>query len=102
MIGATTPQARYGPHVPDDVQRRPSGMRSIDAHAVGLGLRIPHYEYLFEQWPAVGYFEIISENFMGPALPPRLKLDRVRARYPIVLHGVGLNLLGHAPLDDAY
>jgi uncharacterized protein len=26
----------------------------------------------------------------------------VRARYPVVLHGVGLNLLGHEPLDEAY
>ncbi len=70
--------------------------------ALGLGLRIPHYDYLFEHWPEVGYFEVISENFLGPALPPRQKLERVRARYPVVLHGVGLNLLGHAPLDEAY
>jgi uncharacterized protein (UPF0276 family) len=76
--------------------------RSLPADALGLGLRIPHYGYLFEHWPDVGYFEIISENFLGNALPPRQKLDRVRARYPIVLHGVGLNLLGHAPLDEAY
>jgi uncharacterized protein len=70
--------------------------------ALGLGLRLPHYPYLFEHWPEVDYFEIISENFMGPALPPRQKLERVRARYPLVMHGVGLNLLGHAPLDEAY
>ncbi len=70
--------------------------------ALGLGLRLPHYPYLFEHWPAVDYFEIISENFLGEAVPPREKLDRVRARYPIVLHGVGLDLLGHAPLDEAY
>jgi uncharacterized protein (UPF0276 family) len=96
-------EARYG-CVVSDVHESSSSLRArtLDGHAVGLGLRIPHYEYLFEHWPEVGYFEIISENFMGPALPPRLKLDRVRARYPIVLHGVGLNLLGHAPLDEAY
>jgi uncharacterized protein (UPF0276 family) len=70
--------------------------------ALGLGLRIPHYEYLFEHWPAVDYFEIISENFIGGALPPKRNLERVKGRYPIVLHGVGLNLLGEAPLDDAY
>jgi uncharacterized protein (UPF0276 family) len=33
---------------------------------------------------------------------PRARLERVRARYPVVLHGVGLNLLGCAPLDDRY
>ncbi len=67
-----------------------------------MGLRVPHYGYVFEREPRVDYFEIISENFLGPACTPRARLERVRARYPIVLHGVGLNLLGHAPLDEGY
>ena len=70
--------------------------------ALGLGLRLPHYAYLFEHWPAIDYLEIISENFLGDAAPPRRHLDRIKARYALVLHGVGLNLLGHAPLDEAY
>src|SRR6188768_3990150 len=70
--------------------------------ALGLGLRIPHYDHLLAHWPEVGYFEIISENFLGDAMPARRHLDLVRERYPLVLHGVGLNLLGHAPLDSAY
>jgi uncharacterized protein (UPF0276 family) len=70
--------------------------------ALGLGLRLPHYEYLFEHWPALDYFEIISENFLSEAAPVRRNLERVKARYPLVLHGVGLNLLGHAPLDERY
>ncbi len=74
----------------------------IPRDALGLGLRIPHYGHLFEHWPEVGYFEIISETFLGPAPLPRQKLARVRERYPVVLHGVGLNLLGHAPLDERY
>ena len=81
----------------------PSASRGpLPRDALGLGLRIPHYKYLFEHWPAVDYFEIISENFIGDALPPRRNLDRVRDRYPIVLHGVGLNLFGHEPLDEKY
>jgi uncharacterized protein (UPF0276 family) len=74
----------------------------IAADALGLGLRLPYYGWLFEHWPGVGYFEVISENFLGDAATPRQRLARVRARYPVVLHGVGLNLLGHAPLDEAY
>ena len=74
----------------------------IAPDALGLGLRLPHYAFLLEHAPAIDYLEIISENFLGDAAPPRKNLDRVRARYPIVLHGVGLNLLGHAPLDEAY
>lgn len=62
--------------------------------ALGLGLRPAHYREILETWPALDYFEIISENFLGDAWPPRYHLDRIRERYPIVLHGVGLNLLG--------
>jgi uncharacterized protein len=70
--------------------------------ALGLALRTAHYAELFAHWPEVGYLELISENFLGDAWPARQHLDVVRERYPIVLHGVGLNLLGHAPLDSAY
>jgi hypothetical protein len=70
--------------------------------ALGLGLRTQHLAHVLEHEPAVDYFEIISENFLGDAAPPRRHLRRIHARYPVVLHGVGLNLLGHAPLDEAY
>jgi len=84
--------------MPDPRPQRPI----LPRDALGLGLRLTHYGHLFEHWPALDYFEIISENFMGDAEPPARNLARVKARYPIVLHGVGLNLLGHAPLDEAY
>lgn len=86
---------------PSDAQTRPPPA-PLARDALGLGLRLSHYGHLFAHWPALDYFEIISENFLGDAAPPRANLDRVRARYPIVLHGVSLNLLGHAPLDEAY
>ncbi len=76
--------------------------RGLPADALGVGLRLPHYGHVFAHEPQVDYFEIISENFLGPAPTPRARLERVRARYPLVLHGVGLNLLGHAPLDEDY
>jgi uncharacterized protein (UPF0276 family) len=76
--------------------------RGLAPEALGLGLRVPHYDYVLEHLPRVDYFEVISENFFGPAPTPRARLERVRAHYPVVLHGVGLNLLGHAPLDDRY
>lgn len=85
-----------------EVTERLRHARGLPDGALGLGLRIPHYAHVFEHGPDVGYFEIISENFLGPAHVPRQRLARVRASYPVVLHGVGLNLLGHAPLDDAY
>lgn len=79
-----------------------SSQGPLSRDALGLGLRVPHLPYIFERTPAVDYFEIISENFMGDAAHVRRNLDRAREHYPIVLHGVGLNLLGHAEPDEAY
>lgn len=71
--------------------------------ALGLGLRLPHVAALERAWPSsVEYVEIISENYLSDAAPPRQRLGWVRQRVPIVLHGVGLNLLGHEPLDETY
>ncbi len=75
---------------------------SLARDALGLGLRLPYYEHLFEHWPKLDYFEIISENFLGQAAAPAHHLSRVSERYPTVLHGVGLNLLGSDPLDERY
>lgn len=74
----------------------------LDRDALGLGLRPPHYAYIHEHRPNVGFFEIISENFLTAAPGPRAHLDRIRAQYPIVLHGVSLNLLGQDELDSTY
>ena len=70
--------------------------------ARGVGLRTAHYAELDATSPALDYLEIISENFLGDALPPRYHLDRIKERYPLVLHGVGLNLLGAAPPEPRY
>ena len=80
----------------------PARCSALKPDALGLGLRVPHYGYLFSHWPEVDYFEVISENFFGSAAPPARNLARVCSRYPVVLHGVGLNLLGHAPLDERH
>lgn len=90
-----------GAHAAQYVPRVPTPP-TIPRDALGLGLRAAHYDHLFARWPEVGYFEAISENFLDPARPTAGRIDEVRARYPVVLHGVGLNLLGHAPLDERY
>jgi uncharacterized protein (UPF0276 family) len=74
----------------------------LGREALGLGLRTRHYRELGEPWPALDYFEIITENFLSDAQGPRYHLDRVRERYPIVLHGVSLNLLGPEPPASDY
>ncbi len=68
----------------------------------GLGLRPDHYETILTDKPAVDWFEIISENFMVDGGKPLYYLDKVRADYPMVMHGVSLSLAGPTPLDYDY
>jgi uncharacterized protein (UPF0276 family) len=63
---------------------------------------VPHYASFAAAPPPIDYVEAITENFLSDARGPARQLELVRARYPVVLHGVGLNLLGHEPLDEAY
>jgi len=69
---------------------------------VGVGLRIPHYAHIFEQWPAVDFFEIISENFMVAGGMPLRNLDRILERYPVIQHGVSLSIASAEALDFEY
>lgn len=69
----------------------------------GLGLRPEHYPGIVEHPPAgVDWFEIISENFMVEGGKPLYYLDRIRADYPMVMHGVSLSLGSTDPLDLDY
>lgn len=69
---------------------------------VGVGLRVPHYKAIFESWPKVDFFEIISENFMVEGGSPLYNLDRILERYPVVQHGVSLSIASAQPLDFQY
>jgi hypothetical protein len=57
-------------------------------YGVGIGLRIPHYDHIFERRPVVDWFEIISENFMVDGGRPLAILDRILDNYRVVQHGV--------------
>ncbi len=80
-------------------QRTTSSRQSL---GFGLGLRTPHYEDILANRPAVDWFEIISENYMVEGGKPLHFLDRIRADYPMVMHGVSLSVGSTAPLDQAY
>jgi len=69
----------------------------------GVGLRPCHYREVVEEQPrSVDWFEVISENFMVAGGNPRRVLREVRARYPVVMHGVSLSLGSTDPLDATY
>jgi len=68
----------------------------------GIGLRPPHYTRVVEEHPPIDWFEIISENFLAAGGNPRRVLRRVRERYPVVMHGVGMSIGSVDPLDERY
>jgi hypothetical protein len=71
--------------------------------SVGIGLRAPHVrEFLACDTPPVDYVEVIADNYLTDADAPRRLLDQIVERVPVVLHSLGLNLLGSGPLDPEY
>jgi len=68
----------------------------------GLGLRSEHHQYVLANRPPVDWFEIISEDYLAPDGYPASILERIRAHYPVVLHGVSLSIGSCDPLNLEY
>ncbi len=72
----------------------------------GLGLRPVHYPAVLEDSSpsdsGVDWFEIISENYMIAGGRPLANLMAIRARYPMIMHGVSLSIGSADPLDLDY
>ena len=68
----------------------------------GLGLRPVYYDEILATRPPVDWFEIISENYMLAGGRPLAILERVRADYPVVMHGVSMSLASTDPLNLDY
>ncbi len=68
----------------------------------GLGLRPTHYEAVLGEAHAIDWVEIITENYLGLGGKPMDYLERVRARFPVVMHGVSLSIGSTDPLDREY
>ncbi|MEO8347195.1 MAG: DUF692 domain-containing protein, partial [Betaproteobacteria bacterium] len=67
--------------------------------SAGIGLRAPHVGQVLAELPPVQWFEVHSENYFAEGGPALAALDRIRADYPLSLHGVGLSLGSTDPLD---
>lgn len=68
----------------------------------GLGLRPAHYEAILNEAPPIDWFEITSENYLVPGGRPHYYLNRIRERYPLVMHGVSLSIGSTNPLNQDY
>lgn len=69
---------------------------------VGLGLRPEHYQDFLAAPADVDWLEILTDNYLVPGGKPLYFLDRIRAHYPVAMHGVAMNIGSTDPLDFAY
>lgn len=77
-------------------------IRGSGIQGFGLGLRRQHYETILAERPALDWLEILTENYLVPGGKPLHYLDRLRALYPMVMHGVSLSIGSSDPLNRAY
>ena len=81
-------------------------MEAVDSPQIagaGLGLRSTRLAKLVEHRPqSVGWLEVVTENLFSA--PPWFVdgLEQLAETYPMVLHGVGLNLGTTDALDETY
>jgi len=70
--------------------------------AAGIGLRAPHVGQVLAEHPPIAWFEVHSENYFADGGSALAALERIRAEYPLSLHGVGLSIGSTDPLDVAH
>ena len=76
--------------------------RTASPGLVGLGLKTQHLAQVLGDGAAVDFFEVHAENYMVDGGPHLRHLQRVRERWPLSVHGVGLSIGGEAPLDSEH
>ncbi|MDP3294224.1 MAG: DUF692 domain-containing protein [Nevskia sp.] len=70
--------------------------------SAGIGLRDPYAVEIDDARPAIGWLEVHSENYFGHDRHRHSRLQRLRADYPLSLHGVGLSLGSVDPPDAVH
>ncbi len=66
---------------------------------VGVGFKAEHLPAIQTTPPALGFFEVHAENYMGDGGRPHAQLALLRRDYAISIHGVGLSIGGAGPLN---
>jgi uncharacterized protein (UPF0276 family) len=70
--------------------------------STGLGFKPEHFAAIRERRPAIGFFEVHAENYMGEGGPPHRQLAALRADFELSLHGVGLSIGGPERPDPSH
>lgn len=68
----------------------------------GLGLRRSHYDDFVEGDVPVDFVEVISENYMIEGGRQLRILEQVRAKLPVILHGVSMSIGSAKGLDERH
>jgi uncharacterized protein (UPF0276 family) len=67
--------------------------------APGLGFKAEHFAEIRATRPALGFWEVHAENYMGDGGLPHAQLTALREDFALSLHGVGLSIGGPGRLD---
>lgn len=68
----------------------------------GIGLKDDHALPLLDGAAAVDFLEVHAENVLIAGGPRLRRLERLRERLPLSVHGVGLSIGGEAPPDEVH
>lgn len=77
-------------------------MKKIQAGAVGIGLRCPHYQTILDELPKLGFLEVHSENYFKPHSQNRYYLEQIANHYPLSFHGIGLSIGSSEVISKAH
>lgn len=72
------------------------------SYGFGLGLRTEHYNDFLNGPQPVDWLEVISDNYMVDGGKPLAILDKIRADYPMAMHGVSMSIGSINGLDTEY
>jgi uncharacterized protein (UPF0276 family) len=76
--------------------------KDIRRDALGLGLRPCWLAALATRPPGVDFLEVLVENLLGEAELPGVRLEALGGHFPLVGHGVSLDVAGTDPLDRPF
>jgi hypothetical protein len=69
---------------------------------LGIGLRTNHFNHILSQRPEIGFFEVLTENFLDTGGRPLFVLDQIAERHRLVMHGVSMSVGSTDPVNFDY
>ncbi len=84
--------------------KKSASLESLPLRA-GIGLKTIHYPDVLAQINGptqIGFVEVHAENYMAAGGPSHHYLSEIRANLALSIHGVGLSIGAHGPLDEAH